>query len=396
MEIILGKYGELALKGLNKNAFEAPMIKTIRKRLRRFGDFHVYSSLSTVYVEPLTDSCDIDRAYDEFKRIFGLSAVGRAAICEKDLDEISRCAVSYLGSQLANAKTFKVKSKRADKKFPMTSMELSAEVGAYILDNYPHLTVDVENPELEVICEVRDSVAVVHATQDRGAGGIPNGTGGRVACMLSGGIDSPVAAWMMARRGCEIVGVHFMSPPYTGEGALYKVERLAGKVARWSNRFPLYEVPFTDCQVMIRDNAPEDLFTVLMRRSMLRITQMLAEKEECGAVVTGESLGQVASQTLKAIQCTDDVAHMPVFRPLIGTDKIEITALARRIDTFDISIEPYEDCCTIFTPKHPRTRPSLDLVIQAEKEMPDLQTLEEEAFKASRFKMFRFDDEVSL
>ena len=201
MEIILGKYGELALKGLNKNAFEAPMIKTIRKRLHRFGDFHVYSSQSTVYVEPLTDSCDIDRAYDEFKRIFGLSAVGRAAICEKDLDAISRCAVSYLGSQLANAKTFKVKSKRADKKFPMTSMELSAEVGAYILDNYPHLTVDVENPELEVICEVRDSVAVVHATQDRGAGGIPNGTGGRVACMLSGGIDSPVAAWMMASKG---------------------------------------------------------------------------------------------------------------------------------------------------------------------------------------------------
>ncbi|MBQ8995029.1 MAG: tRNA 4-thiouridine(8) synthase ThiI, partial [Oscillospiraceae bacterium] len=202
-----------------------------------------------------------------------------------------------------------------------------------------------------------------------------------------------VAAWMMARRGCEIIGVHFMSPPYTGEGALYKVERLATKVAKWSNRFPVYEVPFTDCQVAIRDNCPEEFFTVIMRRSMLRIAQMVAKKEDCGAVVTGESLGQVASQTLKAIQCTDDVAYMPVFRPLIGTDKIEITDLARRIDTFDISIEPYEDCCTIFTPKHPRTRPVLDQILVAEAGIPGLKELEEEAFKVTRFKMFRYDSE---
>lgn len=393
MEIILGKYGELALKGLNKNAFEAPLIKTIRKRLERFGEFHVYCAQSTVYVEPLSEECDIDAAYDEFKRVFGLSAVGRAIVCKKELKDICEGAVSYLGPQLSRAKTFKVKSKRADKKFPMTSMELSAEVGGYILSHYPHLKVDVETPELEVICEVRESIAVVHASQDRGAGGIPNGTGGRVICMLSGGIDSPVAAWMMARRGCEVIGVHFMSPPYTGEGALYKVERLAVKVAKWSNRFPVYEVPFTDCQVAIRDNCPEEFFTVLMRRSMLRIAQMVAKKEECGAVVTGESLGQVASQTLKAIQCTDDVAEMPVFRPLIGNDKIEITEIARKIDTFDISIEPYEDCCTIFTPKHPRTRPDLKQVIEAEAAIPGLKELEEEAFRVTRFKMFRYDSE---
>ena len=393
MEIILGKYGELALKGLNKNTFENVLLKTIRKRTARFGSFKVYAAQSTVYVEPLDEDCDVEAAYDEVRRIFGLSAVGKAVLCEKTLEAICRASEGYLGPQLSEARTFKVRSKRSDKKFPMTSMELSAEVGAYLLDHHPHLKVDVEHPEVEVVCEVRDTAAAVHAAQVRGAGGVPVGTGGRVACMLSGGIDSPVAAWMMARRGCEIVGVHFMSPPYTGEGARYKVERLAGKVARWSNRFPLYEVPFTDCQLMIRDKAPSDLFTILMRRSMLRITLMLAEKEECGAVVTGESLGQVASQTLMAIRCTDDVADRPVFRPLIGNDKIEITETARRIDTFDISIEPFEDCCTIFTPKHPRTRPELKFVLEAEAGMPGLSELEQEAFRNAQFKMFRYDDE---
>ncbi len=394
MEIILGKYGELALKGLNKNSFEAVMLKTLRKRVARFGHFRIYAAQSTVYIEPQDDSCDVDSAFDEVLRVFGLSAVGKAVLCEKSLSAISNTAVDYLGPVLETASTFKVRSKRSDKQFPMTSMELSAEVGAFILDHYPHLKVDVEHPEVEVVCEVRDNVAAVHSTQVRGAGGIPIGTGGRVACMLSGGIDSPVAAWMMARRGCEIVGVHFMSPPYTGEGARYKVERLAGKVARWSNRFPLYEVPFTECQIKIRDNAPSDLFTVLMRRSMLRIALMIAKKEECGAVVTGESLGEVASQTLKAIQCTDHVADLPVFRPLIGSDKIDITELARRIDTFDISIEPFEDCCTIFTPKHPRTRPEIEYVEEAESKISGLNELELEAFHNASFKMFRYDDEV--
>ena len=395
MEVILGKYGELALKGLNKNSFESVLFKTIKKRIARFGHFRISAAQSTVYIEPQDESCNIDAAFDEVRTVFGLSAVGKAVLCEKSLVAISNTAVDYLGQELEQASTFKVKSKRSDKKFPMTSMELSAEVGAYILDHYPHLRVDVENPEIEVVCEVRDSAAAVHASQVRGAGGIPVGTGGRVACMLSGGIDSPVAAWMMARRGCEIVGVHFMSPPYTGEGARYKVERLAGKVSRWSNRFPLYEVPFTDCQIKIRDSAPADLFTVLMRRSMLRIALMIAKKEECGAVVTGESLGQVASQTLKAIQCTDSVADLPVFRPLIGSDKIDITELARRIDTFDISIEPFEDCCTIFTPKHPRTRPDIVFVEEAEAQIPNLNDLEMEAFHNASFKMFRYDDEVN-
>ncbi len=393
MEIILGKYGELALKGLNRNKFESPLIKTIKKRIEDCGRFRVSVAQSTLYVEPLDEDCDIDKAFERVRKVFGLSALGRAAVCEKDFGAICRTAVEYLDAPLRKAGTFKVKGKRADKKFPMTSMDIGRELGAYILERYPHLTVDVTDPDLTVWVEIRDEVACIHADQLRGPGGIPGGTGGKVACMLSGGIDSPVAAWMMARRGCEITGVHFMSPPYTGEAALYKVERLAGKLAQWCGRVCLFEVPFTEAQVAIRDSAPSDYFTVLMRRSMLRIAQMIAEKEECGAVVTGESLGQVASQTLDAIRCTDAVAHMPVFRPLIGSDKIEISDRAREIDTFDISIEPYEDCCTIFTPKHPKTKPSLEEVEAAERKVPGLEELERQAFEEAVLKIIRFNGE---
>ena len=393
MEIILGKYGELALKGLNRNKFETSLLRTIRKRIADCGDFRVTVAQSALYVEPLDESCDVNRAFERVRKVFGLSALGRSAVCEKDFGAICRTAEEYLDAQLRRAKTFKVKGKRADKKFPMTSMDIARELGGYILERYPHLTVDVEDPELTVWVEIRDEVACVHADQLRGPGGIPVGTGGKVACMLSGGIDSPVAAWMMARRGCEITGVHFMSPPYTGEAALYKVERLAGKLAEWCGRICLFEVPFTEAQVAIRDSAPSDYFTVLMRRSMLRIAQMIAEKEGCGAVVTGESLGQVASQTMAAIRCTDAVARMPVFRPLIGTDKIEISDRAKEIDTFDISIEPFEDCCTIFTPKHPRTQPALEEVEAAERAVPGLAELERQACEQAVLKIIRFNGE---
>lgn len=393
MEIILGKYGELALKGLNRNQFENSMVRTIRKRVDRCGEFRVYTAQSTVYIEPQNDDADIDLAYDEIKRVFGLSAIVKAAVCEKDLEAICDTAERYLGSALDRAGTFKVNSKRADKKFPLTSMELSREVGAYLLERHPGLKVEMSEPEMTVICEIRDNAAYVHSDQMPGAGGIPTGTGGKTACMLSGGIDSPVAAWMMARRGCDLVCVHFQSPPYTGERALYKVERLAWRLSRWAGRVCLFEVPFTDCQVSIRDNAPEDYFTVLMRRSMMRITQMIAEKEECGAIVTGESLGQVASQTMSAIRCTDAVASMPVFRPLIGNDKVEISDCARKIGTFDVSIEPYEDCCTIFTPKHPRTRPVLENIEEAERGVPDLSGLESIAAENSVLKVIHFYDE---
>ncbi|MBR5071681.1 MAG: tRNA 4-thiouridine(8) synthase ThiI [Oscillospiraceae bacterium] len=393
MEIILGKYGELALKGLNKNQFENSMVRTIRKRVERCGEFNVYTAQSTVYVEPENDDADIDAAYEQIRRVFGLSAVVRAAVCDKDLDAVCETAEAYLGDSLDRVKSFKVNSKRADKKFPLTSMELSREVGAYLLDRHPELSVEMKDPDMTVICEIRDNAAYVHADQVPGAGGIPTGTGGKVACMLSGGIDSPVAAWKMARRGCDLVCVHFQSPPYTGERALYKVERLAWQVSRWAGRVCLFEVPFTDCQVNIRDNAPEDYFTVLMRRSMMRITQMIAEREECGAIATGESLGQVASQTMSAIRCTDIVADMPVFRPLIGDDKVEISECARNIGTFDISIEPYEDCCTIFTPKHPRTKPVLGSIEEAEKGILGLYEMETAAADSSVLKVIHFYDE---
>ncbi|MBR4798531.1 MAG: tRNA 4-thiouridine(8) synthase ThiI [Oscillospiraceae bacterium] len=393
MEIILGKYGELALKGLNKNQFENSMVRTIRKRVERCGEFNVYTAQSTVYVEPENDDADIDAAYEQIRRVFGLSAVVRAAVCDKDLDAVCETAEAYLGDSLDRVRSFKVNSKRADKKFPLTSMELSREVGAYLLDRHPELSVEMKDPDMTVICEIRDNAAYVHADQVPGAGGIPTGTGGKVACMLSGGIDSPVAAWKMARRGCDLVCVHFQSPPYTGERALYKVERLAWQVSRWAGRVCLFEVPFTDCQVNIRDNAPEDYFTVLMRRSMMRITQMIAEREECGAIATGESLGQVASQTMSAIRCTDIVADMPVFRPLIGDDKVEISECARNIGTFDISIEPYEDCCTIFTPKHPRTKPVLGSIEEAEKGIPGLYEMETAAADSSVLKVIHFYDE---
>ncbi|MBR5979212.1 MAG: tRNA 4-thiouridine(8) synthase ThiI [Oscillospiraceae bacterium] len=393
MEIILGKYGELALKGLNKNQFENSMVRTIRKRVERCGEFNVYTAQSTVYVEPENDDADIDAAYEQIRRVFGLSAVVRAAVCDKDLDAVCETAEAYLGDSLDRVRSFKVNSKRADKKFPLTSMELSREVGAYLLDRHPELSVEMKDPDMTVICEIRDNAAYVHADQVPGAGGIPTGTGGKVACMLSGGIDSPVAAWKMARRGCDLVCVHFQSPPYTGERALYKVERLAWQVSRWAGRVCLFEVPFTDCQVNIRDNAPEDYFTVLMRRSMMRITQMIAEREECGAIATGESLGQVASQTMSAIRCTDIVADMPVFRPLIGDDKVEISECARNIGTFDISIEPYEDCCTIFTPKHPRTKPVLGSIEEEEKGIPGLYEMETAAADSSVLKVIHFYDE---
>ena len=394
MEIILGKYGEIALKGLNKNTFEAPLLKTIRRRIAGFGKFRVYTAQSTVYIEPLDDQADVDGAFDQISRVFGFSAISKAVVCEKDFDTICRTAEEYLGAQLEKTGTFKVRTKRADKKFPMTSMEISRDLGAYLLGKHPNLKVDVLEPEFTVECEIRDQVACIHSKQIPGAGGIPTSTGGRVACMLSGGIDSPVAAWMLARRGCEVIGVHFMSPPYTGQPALYKVERLAGKLSRWTGRLPLYEVPFTDCQLAIRDNAPADYFTVLMRRSMMRIALKIAKKEECGAIVTGESLGQVASQTLSAIQCTDAVSDMPVFRPLIGSDKVEISERAAKIDTFDISIEPYEDCCTIFTPKHPKTKPTLEEIENAEKGIPGLAELEEKAFRENKIKVMHFEDEI--
>lgn len=365
-EIILIKNGELALKGLNRSTFEDILIKNIRKRIKPLGDFEYRKEQSTVSVVPMDDYVDMDEVSDRISRVFGIAAFSRALQVEKDIDVILEQAPIYLAEQLRNAKTFKVEGKRSDKKFPLKSPELSAEVGGAILSKFPHLKVDVRNPDILVTVEIREKFAFIRGNQTKGAGGMPTGTAGKSAILISGGIDSPVAAYMMAKRGLVLNAIHFASPPYTSPQAEEKVHNLLRKVSRYSGNITLFTVGFTEIQEAIRDNCPEELFTLVMRRFMMRISQKIADKEDCKALITGESLGQVASQTLNALACTDAVVSMPVFRPVIGLDKEEIIKISRQIDTFDISIEPYEDCCTVFTPKHPRTRPQISALEQAE------------------------------
>ncbi len=365
-EVILLKLGEIALKGLNRRSFEEIMMKSIRRRLMSAGEFSVTSRQSTIYVEPLNDSADMDMAEERCAKVFGAVGYTRAGAAEKELAKIQERAAEYLQEELELADTFKVECKRSDKKFPLKSPEIAAGVGAYLLEKYPHLQVDVHDPDVTVWVEVREEHAFVHADARPGAGGIPVGCGGKAAVLISGGLDSPVAAWTMAKRGVELTAIHFSSPPYTSELAHDKVVRLLRKVSEYSGRIKLITVELTRLQEEIRDRCPEELGTVILRRYMLRAAQAIAREEGCLALITGESLGQVASQTIQAIGCTDAVVSMPVFRPLIGSDKAEIVKTARKIDTYDISIEPYEDCCTIFTPKHPRTKPNLEMVERGE------------------------------
>ncbi len=382
-EVILLKLGEIALKGLNRKTFEDVLIKNIKRRLQGAGEFSVTSRQSTIYVEPLDDFADMDLAEERCGKVFGVVSYTRAGTAEKDLAKIQERAAEYLAEGLEAARSFKVECKRSDKKFPYKSPEISAQVGGYLLEQFPHLRVDVHHPDIEVRVEVREQNAFVHANAKPGAGGIPVGTGGKAAVLISGGLDSPVAAWTMAKRGVELTAIHFASPPYTSELAHDKVVRLLGKVSQYAGRIKLITVELTRLQEEIRDRCPEDLGTIILRRYMLRAAQRVARDEGCLCLITGESLGQVASQTLQAIACTDAVADMPVFRPLIGSDKAEIVKIARKIDTFNTSIEPFEDCCTIFTPKHPRTKPTLEMVERGELAM-DGQPLLEEALKNLR------------
>lgn len=389
-ELILIKLGEIALKGLNRGNFEAALVKNIRRRISSLGGFKVKTAQSTIYVTPTTQDSDIDEAERRIQTVFGIAAYSRAARAEKDIEDIKRVAAEYLGDELEEVNSFKVEAKRSDKKFPLKSPEICAELGGYILERFPHLHVDVHNPELTITVEIRDFAAYVHGASKRGAGGIPVGTGGKAAILISGGIDSPVAAYMMAKRGVELTAVHFASPPYTSERAEQKVKRLLEIVSRYSGRMIMYTVPFAKIQQQILENCPEELFTIIMRRFMMQISQRIAEKAECSALITGESLGQVASQTIGAIACTDEVCSLPVFRPLIGMDKEEIITISRKIDTFETSIEPYEDCCTVFTPKHPRTRPVLKYVRLAQDKL-DTQALIDEALECVKVTKIGFD-----
>ncbi len=386
-EIILLKYGEIALKGLNKSTFESIMIKNIKYRLKKIGKFSVTKAQSTVYVEPDEEISDLSETVDVLKKIFGIASICRVCVCEKDFSDICTQSLEYLEDILSYAKTFKVTAKRADKSFPMKSPEICNQLGGVLLEKFPNLQVDVKNPEVTVTVEIRDTNAYVHAENIKGAGGLPVGSSGNALLLLSGGIDSPVAGYMMAKRGIHISAIHYVSPPYTSERARLKVEQLCEKMTDYCGNIAFFCVPFTEIQEAIKNNCPEEYFTVIMRRIMMEIAQRIAEKDDCLALITGESVGQVASQTLSAIACTDAVSRIPVFRPLIGMDKTEIVEISRKIDTFDISTLPYEDCCTVFTPKHPKVRPALSDVEKAQAQF-DFEPLIQKAVEDTEMKIF--------
>ena len=368
-EIFLLKLGEIVLKGANKRQFENKLRQNVRRRMKKYGNFDVYILQSTVYVEPMDEEADVDGAWEACRSIFGVVSLCRCRPCEKDLDAIFAAIENYLGDDLDCAQSFKVESKRSDKRFPLTSIQLSQEIGGRLAEAHPGVEVDVHHPDYTVYVEVRDLSAYVHGPAEPGAGGLPTGVGGRAMVLLSGGIDSPVAAYMMAKRGVEVEAVHFFSYPYTSQLAKDKVIELARLVTKYSGRMTVNVVSFTHGQEAIRDNCPEEYFTLIMRRFMMEISQRLAREDGCGALVTGENLGQVASQTMEAMTVTGAVVDMPIFMPLVGMDKEEIITIARKIGTLETSILPYEDCCTVFTPKHPKTKPTLGQVVHAERNL---------------------------
>ncbi len=378
-EILLCKYGEIVLKGANKRYFEDILCKELRKRARRYGNFEISRAQSTIYVKPLDELADIDGMYESAMKTFGIAAIGRAAVCEKDIEDIKRVARGYIPEFLEGKKTFKVEGKRSDKTFPYNSMQLAELIGGEILEAmHGKIRVDVHKPEVTVKVEIRESAAYVHAGQRSAAGGLPVGTSGHGLLLLSGGIDSPVAGYMMAKRGVRVEAVHFESFPYTSEMARDKVIRLARKVAEYSGDIYVHVVSLTRIQEELVKHCDEDYFTLLLRRYMMYIASRIAGDHDSKCLITGESLGQVASQTMEAIAVTDAASSIPVFRPCIGMDKLEIIAISEKIGTFDISIEPYEDCCTVFTPKHPRTKPQLEKVLIEEQKL-DFKALADEA-----------------
>jgi thiamine biosynthesis protein ThiI len=377
-EMLLLKLGEVVLKGLNRRSFEDRLVSNVRRRLKGCGSFQIYIRQSTIYVEPQSESCDMEAAYAAARQVFGVVSVARAVPCEKTVEAIVKTAQTYLAEEFAKAKTFKVESKRADKQFRLNSIQISQEVGGDLAELFPNVAVDVHHPDLTVYVEIREKYAYVHAPAVPGAGGLPVGMGGHAVSLLSGGLDSPVSSWMMARRGVELEMVHFVSPPYTSQQAQDKVLELARLLTAYCGRMIVHIVPFTEIQEEIRKNCPEEYFTLIMRRFMMRLAEAVAKKAGAKALITGESLGQVASQTMMALGVTEDVTTMPVLRPLIGMDKVEIIRIAREIGTYETSILPYEDCCTVFTPRHPATRPNLEDVRKAESAL-DVDALVERA-----------------
>lgn len=378
-EVILCKFGEVVLKGANRQSFESSLVKELRRRAVPHGVFKIYYKQSTVYIEPQNDECDMDGMYETAKCVFGIAGVNRAVVCEKNMDSIKETAKSYLENKLMGKKSFKVDAKRSDKRFPLTSPEISAEVGGVILSSVKGIRVDVHNPDVVITVEVRDDNAYIRAGQEQGAGGLPIRSAGRGLLLLSGGIDSPVAGCMMAKRGLDIEALHFESFPYTSERAREKVMTLAQEMCQFVSKMHVHVISLTHIQEEIRDKCEEDYFTIILRIFMMKLAERTAREYKCHALITGESLGQVASQTLAAIEVTDSVVSMPVFRPCIGLDKNEIVIEARKYGTFETSILPFEDCCTVFTPRHPKTKPQLDKVMR-ELDKLNVQELLDEAY----------------
>ena len=393
-EIFLLKLGEIILKGANKRQFENRLRQNVRRRMKAYGNFDVYIMQSTVYVQPMDDECDMDGAWEACKSIFGVVSLCRCRACEKNLDAIFATIEEYLGEDLDCAKSFKVESKRSDKAFPMTSIQISQDIGGRLAEAHPTVEVDVHHPDYTVYVEVRDLAAYVHGPAEPGAGGLPTGVGGRAMVLLSGGIDSPVAAHMIAKRGVEIEAVHFFSYPYTSQLAKDKVLELARLVTKYSGKMTVNVVGFTEIQEAIRDNCPEEYFTLIMRRFMMEISARIAKWDGCGALVTGENLGQVASQTMEAMTVTGAVVDIPVFMPLIGMDKEEIIRIARKIGTFETAVLPYEDCCTVFTPKHPKTKPTLAQVINAERKLDREALITRALENIEKFKLEYHDEPI--
>ncbi len=378
IDLILLKYGEIALKGLNKPLFEGKLLNNIKSRLEKIGKFSVRKAQSTVYVEPLEEGLDMEAAVESLTQVFGIVNICPVRKCAKDMESIAKTAVECINDMRTTEKTFKVEAKREDKKFPLNSPQICMELGGMILSKIHDLSVDVHKPDITVNVEVRQE-AFVYTRKIRGAGGMPVGTNGKATILLSGGIDSPVAGFMIAKRGVELEAVHFHSHPYTSDRAKEKVIDLAKQMSKYCGKIRLHVVPFTKIQLDIIEKCPENYLTVIMRRLMMRIAEKISNREGSAALITGESIGQVASQTMESLVCTDNAVNVPVFRPCIGMDKEEIVTISKKIGTYETSILPYEDCCTIFVPKHPKTKPQLAEIIEAEKALGDIEAALDEA-----------------
>lgn len=380
-EIILAKYGEIILKGGNRPKFENILMRNISNSLKNVAETKLRLAQATVYVE-VEDEDKMDIVMDRLSKIFGIVTITRAAVCKKDIEDIKVKAKEYLKKDLKDGLKFKVEAKRSDKQFPYNSPQLCMEVGGYLDDEYPEIKVDVHNPDVTVKVEVRDFAAYVYADENKihGQGGMPIGTGSKATLLLSGGIDSPVAGHMISKRGVEIDAINFFSFPYTSERAKEKVIELASIIAQYTSKINLYIVPFTEIQLQIRDKCPEEHMTLVMRRFMMRIAERIARKNKSLALITGESVGQVASQTLAALDVTNSAVDMPILQPLIGMDKIEIIERSMEIGTYETSILPYEDCCTVFTPKHPTTNPKRENIIKSENRL-EIESLIEAALE---------------